>query len=156
MTDFYVYRLNANEEDGDRKLGFINDPDAFAKIYNPEEMEFSGVKIVANDPESAQYVYSNPTSDRGEYIICDEPQVTKVLTAVNTLRDMVERATMITMMHRLGTMNSQLNRLLSMIAKRVYDQSNKMMEPKQIYQMLKGKWCQQMVDEAEYTDGEAS
>lgn len=156
MTEFYVYRLNANEQDGDRELAFIADPTKFAEIYDPDVMEFSGVKIVADDPDAAQHVYSNPASSRGDYMICDEPKITRVMGAARKLHDWAERVGMLVLVHKLGAANSETNRLLSEIARRVHDCSNKAMSAEDIYAMLKVKWCQQMIEESEYKDGEAS
>lgn len=154
MTDFYVYRLNAKDKENDRELGFVDDPNAFVSMYKPDSMEFTGVKVIAPDIESAMHVYSNPTSSLGEYTLADEPKATRAAKALFDLTNVVTQATLAMLVTKLGTINSDLNSTMIRIAKITYDHSNKMIPPEQIYAILKRKWATQFISETGFKDGQ--
>lgn len=159
MTDYYVYRLNANDKEGERQLAFIEEDGLliFAKeVFKPQEMEFTGIKIVAASVEDAKHVYGHPASDRGEYNICDEPKATTAMRALVNVTQTAHAAVLTILAKRLANINIDLNKTLSLIARAVHSQSNKMMTAEEIYELLKQKWINQFPVEATYYDGRAS
>lgn len=151
MIDYYVYRLNVNDKDAQSHLGFIDDPMAFAKLFKPGTMEFTGVKVVAEDLESAKHVFRHPTSDKGDYIPVDEPVVTKAMKGLTTIQSAAISQALKVGVQKLHDVNTALHALLCVVSKLVYMQSDKTISPEKIYRELTKKWTEQFLA-LEYID----
>lgn len=75
MTRYYVYNAKSPEDD-QRFHMFVEDPKIFAlKVFDPPNMEFSGVFVEAEDAHAAQRVYVHP-QENDVLVSCDEPHPT--------------------------------------------------------------------------------
>jgi hypothetical protein len=136
---FYVYRKEEGQES--RRLAFIEEAgvNEFAfNEYSPQTYTFMDICIKAPDLKTAVAIYDNPTRapEGCEYLYSTEPQMTAAKRLVVSKQQERHKLNQQVSYVELQNIAVKTRKVISNIARRLYADSNKILKPQDIYQLL--------------------
>lgn len=150
MTKFFVYVTKREGQHNDYE--FVEEAalgDFAQHEYDIDTMSFSGIAIEARDFDRAMQTWSNPSSQLGEYLMVDEPNVThmrrtmlvasqEIDASAEAMRVQMEHTRVVLMMMRVAAMLHEANRLMNETAEYVYKlgESPSHTDPAKVFEVI--------------------
>lgn len=142
MKSYYVYHL---EDATKRTLAFISDIEEFKKAnLNIGKLTFTGIIVQAPDLPTAMEVYNHPTSDKGNFLLGEEPQVDTPQNKLEKSLDDLRVALLNSLVHSLNRQSRDLNKTISRISEQIHSHSNKLITVEEIYEKMKAQVTQKI------------
>lgn len=153
MTVYYVYAdkcdVKAKGSGERRRLYFVTDPADWVRRgeFKPEKIEFTGVTVEADDPETAKNAYLHPDSNPDVTIVsADEPKSTRPRhnTDWTDVRNNLTELGATMAAHKLGEIWQQLDETMRQMAR--FIAMRKSIPEEDAYQELKARWIERYKD----------